>query len=296
MNRSSVIPVFLAFFITPAFGAQIDVYDDFSQFSTQFSSVELFSQDPANQGTTEDNFYWQLDVGGVEFEFEGPPLYILDFPADGINVLSKAVTVTLTPYDPPSTNGLGFYIYQFSIVNITAFDEEEDTYQITNYSNGGGASSSSFIGFKSDAGISKIEITGSGGQITQITNIGQVAVASEAPPGAGPAIVVKEFDCPGFIPNPETDNGLPPVAPIFTTQTQGVAVVGKAGKISCHYDHGYPLTKATYAKDFVCTVLSPTTGEILVADKQLMLATPDGKALLQCQFGPSKGKPQPPQP
>jgi len=294
MSWSSFIPVFLAFFITPAFSAQIDVYDDFSQFSSQFSSVELFSQDPANQGTTEDNFYWQLEVGGVEFEFEGPPYYLLDFPTDEINVLSKAVTVTLTPYDPPSTKGLGFYIYQYSIVNITVYDQDGDIYPIVDYSNNGGASSSPFLGFKSDAGISKIEITGTPG--AQITNIGQVAVASEAPPGSGPAIVVKAFDCPGFIPNPETDNGLPPVAPIFTTQTQGVAVVGKVGKISCHYDHGYPLTKATYAKDFVCTVPSPTTGEILVADKQLMLATPSGKALLQCQFGPSKGKPQPPQP
>lgn len=294
MKRSIFFPVFLALFITQAFGAQIVVYDDFSEFSTQFRSVELFSQDPANQGTTEDNFYWQLDVGGVEFEFEGPPFYLQDFPTAGITVLSKAVTVTLTPSDPDSTNGLGFYNYQYSIVNITAYDQDGDTYAIIDYSNGGGASSSPFLGFKSDAGISKIEITGTPG--TQITNIGQVAVASEAPPGSGPAIVVKEFDCPGFIPNPETDNGLPPVAPIFTTQTQGVAIVGKGGKISCHYDHGYPLTKAAYAKDFVCTVPSPTTGELLVADKQLMLATPGGKALLQCQFGPTKGKPQPPQP
>jgi hypothetical protein len=294
MNRSSIIRVFLAFFVTPAFGAQIDVYDDFSQFSTQFSTVELSSQDPANQGTTEDNVNWHLGVGGVEFEFEGPPIYILDFPADGINVLSKAVTVTMTPYNPTSTNGLGFYIYQYSTVNITVYDQDGDTYSIFDYSNNGGVSSSPFLGFKSDAGISKVEITGTEG--AQITNIGQVAVASDATHGAGPAIVVKDFDCPGFIPNPDTDNGLPPVAAIFTTQTQGVAVVGKVGKISCHFEHEYPLTKATYAKDFVCTAPSPTTGEILVADKQLMLATPGGKALLQCQFGPSKGKPQSPQP
>ena len=112
----------------------------------------------------------------------------------------------------------------------------------------------------------------------------------------GPAIVVKEFDCPGFIPNPETDNGLPPVAPLFTTQSQGVAVVGKVGKISCHYYHDFPLEKAVSATEWICVAESPTTGELLVADKQLMLATPGGKALLQCQFGPAEGKPQPPQP
>lgn len=54
---------------------------------------------------------------------------------------------------------------------------------------------------------------------------------------AEPAYVIKEFDCPGFIPDPET--GVP-IAPLWTNQTQAVGVVGKVGKISCHFDHDYP--------------------------------------------------------
>ena len=110
---------------------------------------------------------------------------------------------------------------------------------------------------------------------------------------ASPAIVVKEFDCNGFIPNPDTDDGLPPVAGLFTTKTQGVAVTGKVGKVSCYFDHDFPLDKAVSARDFVCAAESPTEpGVMLIADRQVMLAAPGGKAVLQCKFGPAKGKPQ----
>jgi len=114
---------------------------------------------------------------------------------------------------------------------------------------------------------------------------------------AAPAVVVKEFDCGGFVPNPNTENGLPPLAGIFTTQTQGVAVVGKVGKVSCYFDHDVDLPNAAAATDFICSVPSPVNPDvILIADSQVMLATPGGKATLQCKFGPAKGKPQPPQP
>ena len=107
-----------------------------------------------------------------------------------------------------------------------------------------------------------------------------------------PALVVKEFECSGFVPNPDTDDGLPGIAELFTTQTQGVAVLGKVGKISCHFDHDVDLPRAVAAKDFICAVPSPTQpGVFLVADRQVMLATPGGKAMLECKFGPSKGKP-----
>jgi len=77
------------------------------------------------------------------------------------------------------------------------------------------------------------------------------------------------------------------------TQTQGVAVVGKVGKITCHFDHDVDLPLAAAARDFTCSVPSPVTGELLIADRQVMLATPVGKAVLECKFGPAKGKPVP---
>lgn len=111
---------------------------------------------------------------------------------------------------------------------------------------------------------------------------------------AEPALVVKEFECGGFVPNPDTDNGLPPIAPLFTTQTQGVAVLGKVGKISCHFEHDVDLPRAVAARDFVCAVPAPADPNILlIADRQVMLATPGGKAILECKFGPSKGEPAP---
>ena len=104
------------------------------------------------------------------------------------------------------------------------------------------------------------------------------------PAKAEPAFVIKEFDCNGFIPDPETGA---PIFPLFTTQTHGFAVKDTVGKISCHFDHAYPLESASAARGWICAVEGPFSGELLFTDKTVMLATPDGKALLQCQFGPS---------
>lgn len=110
---------------------------------------------------------------------------------------------------------------------------------------------------------------------------------------AAQAIVVKEFDCNGFVPNPE--EGEPPLAALSTTQTQGVANIGKVGKVTCHFEHDVDLPYATSETDFVCAVPSPVDPSIiLIADRQVMLATPGGKATLRCNFGPSKGKPAQP--
>ena len=100
---------------------------------------------------------------------------------------------------------------------------------------------------------------------------------------AEPAFVIKEFECNGFIPDPDTGE---PIFPLFTTKTHGFGVKDRVGKISCHFDHDYPLESASAARGWVCSVDSPFTGEPLFTDKTVMLATPGGKALLQCQFGP----------
>ena len=103
---------------------------------------------------------------------------------------------------------------------------------------------------------------------------------------AEPAFVIKEFDCNGFIPDPDTGA---PIFPLFTTQTHGFAVKDTVGKFSCHFNHDYPLESASAARGWLCAVTSPFTGEMLVTDNTVMLATPGGKALLQCMFGPTEG-------
>ena len=100
---------------------------------------------------------------------------------------------------------------------------------------------------------------------------------------ADPALVIKEFACDGFIPDPDTGE---PIFPLFTTQTHGFGVEDRVGKFTCHFEHDYPLERASSNRGFICAVDSPFTGELLVTDKTVMLATPGGKALLQCQFGP----------
>ena len=109
---------------------------------------------------------------------------------------------------------------------------------------------------------------------------------------AEPAYVVKEFDCPGFIPDPVTGA---PIAPLYTTETQAVGVLGKVGKITCHFDHDYPLEQASAARGWPCIAEGPL-GNPIYTENSVMLATPGGKALLECKFGPTKGKPQPPAP
>lgn len=112
---------------------------------------------------------------------------------------------------------------------------------------------------------------------------------------AAPAFVVKDADCNGFIPNPDTDTGFPAIGGLYTTQTQGVNA-GKVGKLTCHFDFDNDtvgLTSASSARGWVCAFSDPVTGDPISTEKTLMLATPDGKALMRCTFSQTKGKPQP---
>jgi len=103
---------------------------------------------------------------------------------------------------------------------------------------------------------------------------------------AAPAFVIKDSDCNGFVPNPDTPSGFPAIAGLFTTQTHGVNA-GKVGKATCHFDFDNDivgLTSASSAKGWECAIIDPSTGNMISTDKTLMLATPAGKALLRCTF------------
>ena len=103
---------------------------------------------------------------------------------------------------------------------------------------------------------------------------------------AAPAYIVKDTLCNGFIPNPNTESGLPGVAPLQSTRIVGIgAVEDKVGKVTCHFDHEFPLDTAVEARGWICVVLD-RNGDPIATDNTLMLATPGGKALLRCKFGP----------
>ena len=103
---------------------------------------------------------------------------------------------------------------------------------------------------------------------------------------AAGAIVIKGFECPGFIPNPDTESGFPALAGLFTTQTHVAATGRHVARITCHFDHDFPLESPSVARGWTCAVENAFTGELVLTDNTVMLATPGGKAILQCMFGP----------
>lgn len=164
----------LLFLLAPsvANAGEIQGYDELDQFSEQFDSVEIYPQDASNSGTTDDGFFYQLDVGEVTIEFEGPALYLGGF-------LSKSIPWTLTP-DPAGLNGgFGFYIWQVVPVDITVVDNDGDTLTVENFSTGSSADDVAFLGFTSTAGIEQIQISG---DPDFITNMSEIALAPDELP------------------------------------------------------------------------------------------------------------------
>jgi hypothetical protein len=164
MKRTLYFLVFILIAPSIALSGEIQRYDEFDQFAEQFDSVEIYPQDTSDFGTTGDGFFWQLDVGEVTIEFEGPPFY------DGV-FLSKSIPWTLTPDSANLNGGLGFYIAQIPPVDITVFDKEGDTFTVENFSTGSSLDDVAFLGFTSTAGITRIQISGNPDFITNMSEI-----------------------------------------------------------------------------------------------------------------------------
>lgn len=192
MIKSRVISTVFALFVCPAFAGDIFVYEDFAAFASQFDSVEAFPQDPSDPGTDLGEGLYEVMVDGVAIQFGGPPLY---FDIGGFDVLSKGVPVTMAPAEPTAVQGLGFHIFQYSLVDITVADQDGNIVTLFNYSNEFGETGmSTFLGFVSTAGISTIQITDPtpGDNTTPITNIGPVVTAmGAAPPPQSPGEVLE---------------------------------------------------------------------------------------------------------
>jgi hypothetical protein len=110
------------------------------------------------------------------------------------------------------------------------------------------------------------------------------------------AVVVRaDGVCMGFVPNGDTDTGLPPLAfPVIGD----VHAVGRdagideffpgSGKITCIGAHDIELDYATAGRGFACEVEHQELGPIITTDT-LLVATPGGRWSMVCKF-PRPGK------
>ena len=96
---------------------------------------------------------------------------------------------------------------------------------------------------------------------------------------ADPAAVYDEFECTGFI--PDSDGSF--LGYVYTTNSHKVFTDNGVTKVSCHFDHNFELPYATGAQGFACGIINPETGLADMATDSKMLATPGGKATLNCQ-------------
>ena len=96
--------------------------------------------------------------------------------------------------------------------------------------------------------------------------------------------------CVGFVPNGDTETGLPPLEfPVLGD----IHVVGRdagideffpgSGKITCKGNHSTELSYATVGRGFVCSIEHQELGEVFTTDT-LAVASPSGRWSIVCQF------------
>ena len=107
------------------------------------------------------------------------------------------------------------------------------------------------------------------------------ALGSRAYAQDGPAVVINDFGCSGFVPNGSTPTGFPDLAWLFTTESHAVRSASGNQILTCHFDHQVDLDKATQGEGFLCSTAFGLTVNTH------MVATPGGKATLICKVNGS---------
>jgi hypothetical protein len=105
------------------------------------------------------------------------------------------------------------------------------------------------------------------------------------------AVVVRaDGVCEVFVPNGETETGLPPLAfPVYgdlhaVGRDSGVdEFFPGSGKVTCNGTHDTELEHATAGRGFFCSVPHQELGVVYTTDTQIV-ATPGGKWTMVCQF------------
>ena len=101
--------------------------------------------------------------------------------------------------------------------------------------------------------------------------------AASAAVSAAAVVINEDGGCTGFVPNYETETGLPELAILFGS-THSVVNSGGNTKLTCKFDHEVELERATGGQGFLCATPGGLT------DDTMMVASPGGKATLVCQI------------
>jgi hypothetical protein len=118
--------------------------------SLRTSTAQTVSQNLSQSGTAVGGGTYELQLGSVRLQMEGPAFYS-NFM--GVDVLSKSVPVTIL--FPPGTQGAGVDVAQLSETTVTARGRNGEVLVIDRFSNG----TMGFLGFTSGTGIGSIEFS-----------------------------------------------------------------------------------------------------------------------------------------
>lgn len=154
----------------------IQAFQDAGAFEATLktSTVQTVSQDLSQTGTDTGGGTYELQLGGVRIQMQGPAFYNNFL---GVDVLGKGVPVTI--FFPPSAQGAGVAVAQISEVTVTARARDGETFVLDRFSNG----TNGFLGFTSGAGIASIEFSDPdpSDSSTPITNLADITFGEVGP-------------------------------------------------------------------------------------------------------------------
>ena len=98
--------------------------------------------------------------------------------------------------------------------------------------------------------------------------------------------------CNGFVPNGESETGLPPLAGSVdwigdlhaVGRDAGLETFPGSGKLTCNGYHGSELDHATIGKGYNCFIVSADQTQLFITTDSITVASPSGEVMASCQF------------
>ena len=110
---------------------------------------------------------------------------------------------------------------------------------------------------------------------------------------AEPAVVFRaDGSCSGYVPNGESETGLPPLEGSegwigdihIVGRDAGLEIFPGSGKTTCRGHHYSELDRAHIGKGFECFVPSADGTQLFITLDSILVASPSGEAVISCQF------------